>query len=296
MQSGISGFFSGGGSCGGGGSGGSSSGGGSSSAYTTPSSNQLGKRDSHMSITMDPGLALREASLPPGSKKRKTCLALEEAATESPVCRQQQLKDSNSNEEQIFKRAKGDISRTKAALKDLLHSKAIQPYLPAGFTAKDSEADEVACGIGVSVVDLVLAIKQKGASATSMETTLKELVIALAVAEVGPAKAIRAFKYDSNPKVVYEIAKFAEKAASSGENVIEALVNGKLRAPRADKSTGDTIFLEIWHHYTEQVKGKRGSKRKYDGSHSTLAQTMVIYIPICHLSSLPRVIHNAAED
>lgn len=114
---------------------------------------------------------------------------------------------------------------------------------------------------------------------------MKELVIALAVAEVGSAKAIRAFKYGSNPKVVYEIAKFAEKAASSGENVIEALVNGKLRAPRADKSTGDTIFLEIWHHYTEQVKGKRGSKRKYDGSHSTLAQTMAIYIPICHLSS-----------
>ena len=195
------------------GSGGSSSGGGSSSASTTPSSNQLGKRDSHMSITMDPGLALREASLPPDSKKRKTDLTLEEAATESPVCRQQQLKDSNSNEEQIFKRAKGDITRTKAALKDLLRSRAIQPYLPAGFTAKDSEADEVACGIGASVVDLVLAIKQKGASATSIETTLKELVIALAVAEVGSAKAIRAFKYGSNPKVVYEITKFAEKAA-----------------------------------------------------------------------------------
>jgi hypothetical protein len=97
-----------------------------------------------MSITMDPGLALREASLPPGSKKRKTCLALEEAATESPVCRQQQLKDSNSNEEQIIKRAQGDISRTKAALKDLLHSRAIQPYLPS------SETDEVACGIGAS--------------------------------------------------------------------------------------------------------------------------------------------------
>ena len=98
LQSNIKSHFGGGAS----GSGGSSSGGGSSSASTTPSSNQLGKRDSHMSITMDPGLALREASLPPDSKKRKTDLTLEEAATESPVCRQQQL----------------------------LHSRAIQPYCP----------------------------------------------------------------------------------------------------------------------------------------------------------------------
>ena len=193
-------------------------------------------------------------------------MALEDAAVYGPVSREQELKDSRQIEGHIFMKSKGDISRVEALYKDLLSSKAAQHFLPTGFSMEDTEAAGVASGIGGSVVNLVLAIKSKGPSATAVETTLKELVIALAAAEVGIPKAIRAFEYQSNPDVVRNIVEFA-----NGVGSIAALMAGKQRAPRGDKCSGDPVFEEIWHHYTGQVKGKRGTKRQYTGSETIKA-------------------------
>ena len=218
------------------------------------------------------GQALKSASLPVKSKKRKHRHSIEEVGrSDNAVGDWQQRADAEKIVDNIFATTNDNPERMGATLKRVISHPALQPHLPTEVTRRHSEEQRVAMRLGTNFKANYKAIAAKGPAATCAELDMRRsgMQMVLSGNEAENKEIRQTARYlgkASNHDVIGRQSREKEDAVVSGDLTRHAT---KRRKTRCDATSGDPIFEEIWHHFTDQVKGQRGTRRKYAGSEVT---------------------------
>ena len=214
------------------------------------------------------GRALLSASLPLSSKKREHQLTVPELSTAAGpsgtgVSERQIRRDTAAMQEFAFKQTADNPARMAAAIAGLMRYPAMQPHLPTEYTQQYTEEQQAAMLVGYNTRDSIQEVTAFGAKATATETQHKNSLYRGALtgeeAEHGQISQFSRFMQQSRRKV-------AKHSSSKRKAVEGGNLSGDLapkRKKRCDATAGDPIFTEIWHTFSEQVKGQRGTKRKH---------------------------------
>ena len=215
------------------------------------------------------GHALMSASLPRNSKKRKHQLSVAElcsSAGDTGVSVRQIRRDTAAIKAFAFKQTADNPDRMAAATAGVLRDPAMQQHLPTEYTQQYSEEQQSAMRTGYNTRDSILGITELGAKATNAQTQYKNTLYRGALsgneAEFGQIAPTSRFMQQSRQKVAVH-SNSKRKAVEDGD---QSAGLAPKRRKRCDAVAGDPIFIEIWHTFSDQVKGQRGTKRKHVGT------------------------------
>jgi hypothetical protein len=218
---------------------------------------------------MAPGFALYNASLPEKSKKRKHGYTIEEVARkDNDVSDHQDCRDAEEFVKHMFTTTKDNPQRMGRVVDRVFKHPAMQQHLPEKHTVKHSESEQVATQLGNNFQKNYVEISKKGSKATADELNLQRAGLQMVLSGKEAAnkevrKVARFIGKESNPHRIGKQSQEKRQAIESGDITRHAT---KHRKKRCDATDGDPIFIKIWHHFTDQIKGQRGSKRRHIGT------------------------------
>ena len=228
------------------------------------------------------GRALLSASLPLCSKKREHQLTVPELSTAAGpsgtgVSERQIRRDTAAMQEFAFKQTADNPESSPYGCSDCrphaLSCNAAAPADGVHAAVHGGATGSHASGLQCNTRDSTQEVTAFGAKATATETQHKNSLYRGALtgeeAEHGQISQFSRFMQQSRRKV-------AKHSSSKRKAVEGGNLSGDLapkRKKRCDATAGDPIFTEIWHTFSEQVKGQRGTKRKHLGTAVELIPT-----------------------
>ena len=127
---------------------------------------------------LSPGDALKSASLPATSKKRKHSFSTKQVGrSDNSAGDRQQRRDANHIVDNVFAITKGNPARLEATLQRVVSHAALQEHLPAELTAKHAETQQVAMQLGMNLQKSYKATAAKGSAATGAELNMRRAAV-----------------------------------------------------------------------------------------------------------------------